>query len=102
MEYTKVEREFYKKAVHLVFELGILTNNRTVEELTETFGGGSNAGHLYSIMALCTRYALPHDNEEEHERASRQRDELLLIGEFIKTTLAHNLYTIDESVDDSI
>lgn len=93
--YNKAERDYYKQVVDAVFVLGHLSADMSVNELTEIYGGGSDAGHLYSIMALASRYSNPCDDENAHEEARVKKAELIRIGEFLKTTLVHNLYDLE-------
>lgn len=101
MQLTKADRLLHGQLQDAVAKVAEVTSNMTVKEMTEKFGGGSNAGHLYSILILaghyCNNYEQPSSRYEWTERLS----ELVRIGDFITDNLVHQIF-VDTEVDEDL
>lgn len=101
MQQTKADRDFHNQVEDLVAQLAHLAKGKTVEELTETYGGGSNAGHLYSIIILAGHYHGVYEQGSTNDEWTARRRELTRIGDFITVNLTSQIF-VDTDLDEDL
>lgn len=98
MQHTKAERDFHNQVENLVAQLAALAKGRTIESLTEKYGGGSCAAHLYSIVLLAGHYHNVYEQRSSNDEWHDREDELVRIGQFIHHNLVSQIF-VDEGID---
>lgn len=101
MRNTKAERNFHNQVEDLVAQLANLAKGKTVENLTETYGGGSNAAHLYSIILLAGHYHNVYEQSSSNDEWHARENELVRIGEFVHHNLVPQIF-VDDDIDEDM